>query len=785
MPKLRVLLFAACWEFGGVAVAAMPQTATNLSACLRGIRPAFDAACLNCHGPDSPQGRLRLDSGWTVWRDGRWVLEPPPPEPEVSELKRTEVRALSRLANARSPVAPSPPVPKPADASPVEEILVEEIPPPPREEYEIVTGFGWTGVSGNRAQFREHYWQPEGWNGGLERYTYTERLGTNRVFQATARALRDDYRLTLSLENTNLGFARLNWEQYGKYYNTVGGYYPAATPPVAHLPFAPRLDLGRAGAEFGLTLPSWPKIVLGYEYRYRDGDKALTQWLPTTREPYLNILPNAKAIEESLHVLRLDLSHDVAGFNLADNFRYEFYDLGTSRGGAPADEVPGPLVITKESHDSKQWANAFSVERPLREWWLVTAGYLHTHASGEASFNQATFDATGQPTAGYFWNAPAIVFESHSETLNFNTQLGPWQGLSGSAGLQTEWAWQSGFGNVAFDTDIAGPPRPGLVDANHHRVTIEESLGLRYTQIPYTTLFADAKLRQEQISQFQEQLGDSVYALASDADITGGWTDLRAGLRTSPWARLWMSAHYRYLDRETDYDYPLDVLFDSLGQPLPGDGYPAFITWRETRTDEVQARLGWRPRPWLRTLLSGRWLQTDYRTRTMAATERFPWGGSIETSPGGQLQSGTYDAQVYSVGAILTPWRRLQLSTTFAFTDTRTVTAVEDPHAVVPYEGAIYSVLCGATWRLSERTDLNLFYAYSAADYGQEDTAVGLPLGVTYGRQAVNIGLTHRFGPRFAGNVRYGFYSYDEPTSGNFNDYTAHSLFASLLIKTP
>ena len=662
---------------------------------------------------------------------------------------------------------------------------MEEFIPPPREEYEVVGAFGWTGVSGNRGQFREHYWQPDGWNGGIERYSYIERPGTNRLFTVTGRALRDDYKLALSLENTNLGFARIGWEQYAHYYNNVGGYYPTANPPAASLGRDLKLDVGQAWTEMGLTLPSWPRIVLGYEYRYRNGDKSLTQWGPRTNAPFVNILPNAKAIDERLQIIRLDLSHDLAGFQISDNFRYEFYDLATTRGGAPADELPGPIVIINEGDSSKQWANAFTLERQLKDWWLATAGYLYTHADGEASFNNATFDATGTPTPGYFWNAPSIVFQRHSQTVNFNTQLGPWQGLSGSAGVQSEWAWQSGFGNVAFDTDPQGLVRPGVVDANHSRVTVEESVGLRFTQIPYTVLFADGRFRQEQISQFQELLGDSIYAFQTDADIDSGWTDLRAGFRTSPWQRVSFGAHYRYLDRQTDYDYLQDLLFDPIGQPLPGDGYPGFITWQQTRTDAVEARLTWRPLNWLRTTLNCRLMQTDYRTTTDAAVERFPWGGSIEATPGGTLQSGTSDSQIYSLGAVLTPWRRLQFSATFAFTDTRTVTGVDDPHAVAPYEGTIYSLLSGATYILSEKSDLNLTYAFSHADYGQDDSFLGLPLGITYGRQMVQAGVTRRFGTRFIGNLRYGFYYYDEPTSGNYNNYTAHSIFATLTVRMP
>ena len=34
-------------------------------------------------------------------------------------------------------------------------------------------------------------------------------------------------------------------------------------------------------------------------------------------------------------------------------------------------------------------------------------------------------------------------------------------------------------------------------------------------------------------------------------------------------------------------------------------------------------------------------------------------------------------------------------------------------------------------------------------------------------------------------NLRYAFYRYHEPTSGGFNDYTAHAVFAALTLRWP
>jgi hypothetical protein len=48
----------------------------------------------------------------------------------------------------------------------------------------------------------------------------------------------------------------------------------------------------------------------------------------------------------------------------------------------------------------------------------------------------------------------------------------------------------------------------------------------------------------------------------------------------------------------------------------------------------------------------------------------------------------------------------------------------------------------------------------------------------------VQVGLTRRFSPRLLASLRYGFFDYDDPGSGHFNDYTANAIFATLVIKT-
>src|SRR4029078_12314500 len=100
-----------------------------------------------------------------------------------------------------------------------------------------------------------------------------------------------------------------------------------------------------------------------------------------------------------------------------------------------------------------------------------------------------------------------------------------------------------------------------------------------------------------------------------------------------------------------------------------------------------------------------------------------------EAISGSGIHAGNYDAQVYSINATLTPWRRVNLSSTFSYSDARTVSGVNGLAGTTPYKGDIYSVLPSANFIVSESTDWNLSYVFGRADYSQSNNGASIPLG--------------------------------------------------------
>jgi hypothetical protein len=248
-------------------------------------------------------------------------------------------------------------------------------------------------------------------------------------------------------------------------------------------------------------------------------------------------------------------------------------------------------------------------------------------------------------------------------------------------------------------------------------------------------------------------------------------TDVRAGFNTSPWPIVSLSAHYRR--------YEDDSRYKTNQVPQPVGGYPGLIRWRDLLTDEIEAKLVLRPSTWLKATLSYQFVTTDYKQDTRSAFDIAP---PTTYSPGGYILAGKYDSHIYSLGASITPRRRLLLSGTFSYQDTSTDTS--GAGLVPAYKGSVYSALVSGTYILNETTDLSLNYSFSLADYAHGNAPVNPstapPLGIRYQQHAVQAALSRRINKNLTTRLQYGFFYYDEPAAAGVNNYKAHTLFATL-----
>ncbi len=759
----------------------------------RDIKAIFESSCFKCHGPEKPKSKFRLDNRESALKGGENGIDIVPGHSAKSPLIHYVTRLVEDME--MPPEGKGEPLTKdqisllrawidqgaqwPANALAVSQRIQFSVSPAIRSVF----------VTGNARKFSEHWWMRDGTAGGVQEFTLKEDWVGGKRVSVEGRGIFDDhdYTIKLNLEKAELGFVRSGFQQYRKYSDDTGGAYPPFGTAPFQLQRDLHLDVGRAWVDLGLTLPDWPQLTLGYEHQYRDGSKSTLQWGPVTDAAGTTkaIYPAFKGIDEQVHIIKADLKYERRDWSLEDNFRAEFYDLNTYRENVTAHTfgpTPDSLALVNESQQHFQGANTFHLERQLKDWFYVSGGYFFSGWDGEASFREQTVDGNYGPIFGDQWFSQQIVLEQQSHVFSLATMLGPWQGLTLSAAVQNDLQHQEGLGYG--DLNVGDPTAPTPFDsvpislsANTDKQSVTENIGLRYTKIPFTVLYAETRLQREKIGQFEQQAGGA-HEFLRDTDAIADLEDYRTGFTLSPWPRVSLNTHYKRRLKDSDYNHMQDVA-------LEGDGYPAFIRERKISSDEAEAKLTWRAASAIKLAFFYRLVATDYRTVTdpvfFPAVPGVPPLPVFSASPGGGIFAGNYDAHVYSVNAVLTPARRLYCSTTFSYGNSRTVTAQNGTSSVVPYAGDTYSVLTSVSYALNPATSLHGWHSFSRADYGQNNTD-GVPLGLEYDRHGMQVGVSRQFKKTMTATLKYGFFQYSEPLAAGLNDYTAHAVFATLSV---
>jgi hypothetical protein len=766
----------------------LPPPAPKQIDFVRDIKPILTGTCLRCHGPERPKSNFRLTDRDSALKGGEEGVDIVPGQSAKSPLVYYTARLI--------PDMEMPPAGKGTPLTPEQVGLLrawidqgaawETAAAAPASSAVLSPFVGWTSVHGDRAKFRELEGHPEGWDGGVQDFSWRRQWPDGRAASIEGQFRRDDYKVALDLRKPDTGFARVGFEQFRRYYDDSGPYYGAFSPSLYRLGEDLHLDVGRAWIEAGLTLPRWPRIVAGYEYQYKQGAKSMLTWGPVlaaSGDPMdiRNIYPSSKSIDEHTHVLRLDVSYDLHGYRLEDNLRAEWYESRTRRTDAlyvsPGAAAPDVLTQVREDHSYTHVANNVSAQKELTEWWLAGAGYRYSWLDGGGAIQLTPQDAAGQPAAGSAWHAETILLNEVWQVANASSQFRPLPHLTTTLALQGQWKQQHNFGDVDLDeldpSDPTSGHFPATVLSTVDQTTAEESFLVRYAGVPFTSFYGEAKLKQEDYSRFAETQGTvspTPHDFVLDSDARVRWQDYRIGFNSSPWTRVSFGGGYRHRDRDTRYDYQPATTHDL--------SYPGFILARDIAADEINARLTLKPSAWLKTTLTYQWADTQYHnvTADLAAP------GS---TPGNPVYAGHYQGHSLNASALLTPFRQLSFSAALLYQNSRTTTADQGSPSVAPYEGNLWGVLASATWVLDKKTDLTASYLYSRARYGQHNESAGLPLGLDYDRQGLQAGLARRFTRNVTGRLQYGYFAYTEPTSAHFHDYTAHQVLAILDLRWP
>lgn len=731
----------------------------------RDIRPIFQASCFRCHSGEKPRSHFRLDDRDAALKGGKDGVDILPGRAADSPL-------IARVSTTNEDLLMPPPGRGDSLTAAQVKTLRDWIDQGadfgstnshPSVTAEVSAEFGGLRIHGDRAKFREIEGVNDGFSGGGH-FTLEDQLKPDEKFEADGRFLSagQDYTLHLSVAKTDLGFIRAGFERWREYSDNLGGFDPAATPPGLSSQGSLYLDEGRAWVDLGLTLPRGPQVTLGYEQQFRQGAEDTLDWGPLNGR---NLAPSYQSVDERTHIIKLDVSGEIAGWQIDDSGRVEIH-----RQANIDHEITGPSVQlqTLDKYRSVEGADTLHIEKSLRDWWLLSAGYSYSRLEAGDSLVQ-----TGVPVAAQYWEAPQLTLSSESHIFSLSSLFHAGSDLSLGLDLQNEWTHQEGFGNVENTFGLLAIPivSPPIVEnANYDEFRSLQNATLRFTRIPWTVLFADGRFEQDADRQFEQGSIDGPSNPFSDQiDAGNSEYDGRAGFTTSPLPWISLTAQYRFYASDTSYNH--------LADSTPLLGYPAFITGRTIETHKAEAKLALHPASWVRATLS----YTVERTDFASSTDPVAFG----VTPGGALLDGRYRAHTYALNLALNPFSRLSFSGNFTYGDSRTDTFDNNDPAVVPYRGGLYMISGGASYQIDATTTFNASYSFAQSSYGQDNGVAGIPMGLDYTRHSAAATLAKQFNKSLSGALRYVFYTYAEPTDGGLDNYTAHGLFASMTWRAP
>ena len=621
-------------------------------------------------------------------------------------------------------------------------------------------------VDGDEEKFREDWWIQEDWAAGLEEFTLQHVYDNDVALSIEGRAIlpEEDYKLLLHVTKPDVGFVHAGYTEYRKYFDGTGGFFERFSTPAFELNNDMHMDIGNLFIDVGLTVPNWPKIVFGYEHQFKNGRKSLLEWGSVTEGGITRkIIPAFKEIDEEAHIFKAKVEHEIGKVQVGDHLRYEQYRTATTRFGEEQnlDAGTSETVTVSENYSHDVFSNTLHLESHVNEKLYWSLGYLFTSLKGDAAFRMFTTPFGPEPFDKN-WFTRSIDIDQDSHVVNVNALFGPFRDLTFYGGLQAETTETEGDTDAVLDEILPGVGEvtpEAVIVSRTDKGSLEETVGARYTGIRYTTLYAEGQWTQQNIDLFERELEDNVLNFERSTDAEAGRQRYTLGFNTSPIPKTTLSARYRRRYHTNDYNHLLDT------EP----GYSAFITAQDFTSDEITTKLTVHPSSRVKVSLKYQLVATDIDTQS-------------DTTPPSAVQSGDYDADVYSVSITVTPISRLYLTGLFSYQDARTSTFDNGVPSVITYEGDVYTVIGTAGYAIDRKTDLNVEYVFTRSDNFNDNSPDGLPLGLDNQRHGLLVSLSRRITENTNAALHYGFYKYDED-SGGVDNYTAHLVSTSWVFR--
>ncbi|HEU5395577.1 MAG TPA: hypothetical protein VFV81_00320 [Verrucomicrobiae bacterium] len=616
--------------------------------------------------------------------------------------------------------------------------------------------------------------------GGIEDLHYRTNVATNTTLTIDGHSIFDDhdYQVGLALKREDLGYVRLNFENFRTWYPGSGGFLPEDGTAFALPGDALALDRGLISLELGLTKKDEPQIIFKYTHSYRDGDKSSTLWGPVhdAGGNLRRVFPTVMGVDETVDTFQLDLTHRYKKIDYGAGVSYQFAEANDSH---QLSFYPGEPVQQKATDQQGVSSDLESVHA-FAESWLKSDLFLSTgflFANLDDSFTGSRiygddFDVVYSPAypalgMGYF----DLDGGAHKNEYVFNLNLMslPTKNLTITPSLRAQWedwnADSSGMGTLG-----TGEQQQFTDSSGRESLDVTERLEARYIGVTNWVFNLGGEWTEGQ-GNLHENGGLTQVNGFGPAPVRFATDDSRlfqkyyASARWYPLARTSVDLGGYYKNNRYDYNFTQDSTPNNFSG---GEVYPGFLVYQGFETTDGYLRVSLHP--WNKIMLVSRY---EYQLSTIQ-TEPDPASGL------GQVESSQMHSHIIGQNASWTPlnWLCLQAGFNYVLSETKTP-ASDYTQSILNSQNNYWTLNFNSGFVLDEKTDLNIGYFYYRADDYQPPVG-GVPFGAGAEEHSVTATLTRRLTEHLRWSLKYAFAHYEDSAAGGHFDYDAHVIFSSL-----
>jgi len=647
--------------------------------------------------------------------------------------------------------------------------------------------------------------------GGIDDLHMEQTVGKSAVLKIDGHAIfgNDDYMAKIDLSQADVGYFRAGYSQYRTWYDGNGGFFPFPTASGGQF-FSPDnnvddLDRGTIFAEFGLRMPDLPEITLRYERDYRYGQKDSTIWGDTNLTDLVGtnkdrkIVPAFRNINETRNIYSLDglytidplhtdlllgirIEHD----NNNDSLNYELNP----------NEKSQRFVTQEDTLSGDMFTGHVGTETRFNEkvWFTTAYSYttFNTNIGGTRVFGPG-FDTTFDPTNPLFANSQVRDHgfydllggsELGQHVANMSLMWMPTDHLSLIAAARFENEENT---NVASFTDtnvtsvtvkkkttLVEQFTPFLENSTDDTTKVAESFEARYTGLADWVFYTRGEWTEEQgtVTDQVRNAGTNEITDSADIDRDRLLQKYTVGTNWYPCQRASISLQYYHKIDDNSYSFPSG----------PSGGYPGWLTAQDFNTDDVNVRLTLH-------LLNNLSLVSRYDFQQVTIdTQAFELD---------KVQSGQTTQNIFTEALTWTPLDRLYLQTSFSYCLNKTVTpatiTVPDPTVAknapligpenLNFKNNYWTISASAGYALGDKTNIQADYTYYEADDYENDAIFTQPYGASIREHTVSVNLTRQIRKNVAANVKYGYFTYNDLTSGGHDNYSGSLVMAGMQVR--